>query len=88
MSKDTQRGRGASSGTGFMLVALVVLFTLAGYWLDKWLHTSPWLMVAGVFVGFGLGLTYLALIPSGDSSRRRTRKGEKDDDEGSDESSS
>lgn len=84
MSKDPQRGSGASSGIGFMLVALVVLFTAAGYWLDKWLDTTPWLMVAGVFVGFGLGFTYLVLILSGDKSRRQARKGKERDDEGSD----
>ena len=88
MSKDTQRGRGASSGTGFMLVALVVLFTLAGYWLDQWLHTSPWLMVAGVFVGFGLGFDVLGLDTIGRFVTPSDRKGEKDDDEGSDEGSS
>ncbi len=71
-----------------MLVALVVLFMVAGYWLDKWLDTRPWLMVAGVFVGFGLGFTYLVLILSGDSSHRRTRKGAKDDDEETDKGSS
>ena len=62
MSKDSQSSPRASSGIGLMLVAAVVLFTLAGYWLDRWLNTGPWLMVAGVFVGFGFGLVYLVLI--------------------------
>lgn len=50
-----------------MLVALVVIFTALGYWLDRWLGTTPWLMVAGVFVGAGLGFTYLVLIWTGAS---------------------
>lgn len=50
-----------------MLVALVVIFTGLGYWLDRWLHTAPWIMVAGVFVGAGLGFTYLVLIWTGSS---------------------
>jgi F0F1-type ATP synthase assembly protein I len=59
---------------GFALVALVVLFTAAGYGLDRWLGTKPWLMVTGVFVGFGLGLAYLAVILRADPSDRRSGK--------------
>jgi F0F1-type ATP synthase assembly protein I len=70
---------------GFMLVALVVLFGAAGYGVDRWLHTTPWLMVAGVFVGFGLGFVYLVLVFSAGDSGRRTRKSRRADDKGRDE---
>jgi ATP synthase protein I len=70
---------------GVMLVALVVLFTAAGYWLDRWLHTKPWLMVGGVFVGAGLGFTYMVLISSAGSSHDRKREKDGSDDKGSDE---
>ena len=89
MSKDSQQdpeqGARASSGIGFVLVAVIVLFMAAGYGLDRWLHTTPWLMVAGVFVGFGLGLTYMVLILSADTSGRRTRKRGRGGGKGSDE---
>jgi F0F1-type ATP synthase assembly protein I len=81
MSKDS-KGPQASSGIGFALVALIVLFMGAGYGMDRWLHTTPWLMVTGVFVGFGLGLVYVVLILSGGSSGRRTRRGRRDDGKG------
>jgi F0F1-type ATP synthase assembly protein I len=81
MSKDSQAPQ-VSSGMGFMLVALVVLFMGAGYGMDRWLHTRPWLMVAGVFVGFGAGLAYMVLIASADSSDRRGRKKRRDDHKG------
>ena len=86
MSKDSEGPR-AASGMGFMLVVLVVLFTAAGYWLDRWLGTKPWLMVAGVFVGFGLGFTYMVLILKADGSGRRSDNEGRDKDDGSDEGS-
>ena len=81
MTKDSQSGPRASSGIGLMLVAAVVLFTVAGYGLDRWLDTGPWLMVAGVFVGFAVGLAYLVFIirsepPSNGSGEGKTGKGE------------
>jgi ATP synthase protein I len=35
----------------FTLVGAVVVGGLIGYYLDKWLHTTPWMLV--VFGGFG-----------------------------------
>jgi F0F1-type ATP synthase assembly protein I len=35
----------------FTFVAAVAVGGLIGYFLDQWLHTSPWLMI--VFGGFG-----------------------------------
>ncbi len=45
----------------------IELMTAVGVWmgigwlLDTWLGTWPWLMVAGAFLGLGLG-TYLAYV--------------------------
>lgn len=55
------RGQGPSPmgmvGSGFEFAGVVVLLTLGGWWLDgKW-GTSPWLMLAGLFVGT-VGGTY------------------------------
>ncbi len=80
MSKESPQGPKASSGLGIVLVTLVVLFTAAGYGLDRWLGTKPWLMVTGVFVGFGLGFTYMVLIMRADPPVRRPRKGRRDDE--------
>ncbi len=38
-------------GLGLQFGAAIVLFMLAGMWLDRRLGTVPWLMVIGVFVG-------------------------------------
>jgi F0F1-type ATP synthase assembly protein I len=45
-------GQYASVGLQFGLGLLV--FTFAGSWLDKRLGTGPWLLLAGVALGFGL----------------------------------
>jgi len=74
MSKDLQRDLAQAGSLGFTLVALVLVFTGLGYVLDRWLHTRPWLMVAGVFVGFVLGFTYLVVVMFADSSGVRDRK--------------
>lgn len=36
----------------FTLVGAVIVGGAAGYFLDKWLHTSPWLMVILGSLGF------------------------------------
>jgi ATP synthase protein I len=37
------------------LVGGAVVGVLGGYFLDKWLGTSPWLMLGLSFVGIGVG---------------------------------
>ena len=33
----------------------VALLAFTGHWLDRWLGTSPWLMLAGLLLGMGVG---------------------------------
>lgn len=44
------------SGVGFEFVVAIALFGGIGWLLDRWLQTAPWLLIAGVFVGFAAGL--------------------------------
>lgn len=44
------------SGLGLQFAATVVLFALVGRWLDGRWNASPWFLLGGVFLGFGLGL--------------------------------
>lgn len=39
----------------WQLVGGAVFGVLAGYWLDKWLGTTPWVLVALTTVGIGVG---------------------------------
>ena len=54
----------------FTLVGAVVFAGLLGYFLDRWLHTGPWLMLAFGALGFIAGVReVLRRLPtsSGDS---------------------
>jgi F0F1-type ATP synthase assembly protein I len=44
------------AGFGMELAALVVVGGLAGYWLDGWWSTEPWLVVLGATAGMVLGM--------------------------------
>jgi F0F1-type ATP synthase assembly protein I len=82
MRKGSQRDPAQAGSLGFTLVALVLVFMGLGYVADRWLHTRPWLMVAGIFVGAGLGFTYMVLILFAGSSGKRGGKKSTDKGEG------
>lgn len=42
------------------LLAGLIVGMLIGFLLDKWLGTSPWLILAGIAIGFAAGLRNLA----------------------------
>jgi ATP synthase protein I len=44
----------------FTFVAAVAVGGLLGYFLDKWLHTGPWLMVVFGCFGFAGGILEIA----------------------------
>lgn len=49
------RKSGIVYGAVFSLATAIVAFLLIGWLLDRWLKTSPWLLVAGVVVGTVVG---------------------------------
>lgn len=50
-------GAGDAMRIGVELMSGIVVGVLAGYWLDKWLGTSPWFFLACFFLGVaGSGL--------------------------------
>lgn len=59
-------------GIGFQFVAAILIFLYAGRWLDGKLGTSPWLLILGVFVGFGAALYSMVrrLNPANRGGRR------------------
>lgn len=60
------------SSLGLQFAATVGVFALAGRWLDGRWNTGPWLLIAGVFLGFALGLySMIQKLPS--SARTRAK---------------
>lgn len=60
------------SGLGLQFAATVGLFALVGRWLDVRLGTSPGCLLAGVFLGFGLGLySMIRKLPTNARTRPR-----------------
>jgi ATP synthase protein I len=49
------RKAGPYIDASWQLAGAVGLGTLGGWWLDKKLGTSPWLLVVGALFGIGLG---------------------------------
>jgi ATP synthase protein I len=50
------RSAGALSAVGLTLVFAVVIGAFIGYWIDRWLGTSPWGFLAGFFIGMAAGI--------------------------------
>ncbi|HEX8181543.1 MAG TPA: AtpZ/AtpI family protein [Pyrinomonadaceae bacterium] len=49
------RKSGIVYGAVFSLVTAIVSCLLLGWLLDRWLHTGPWLLVAGIILGAVVG---------------------------------
>lgn len=53
--EEINRKSGVAYAAAFSLFASVVSGLIAGWLLDRWLKTSPWLLVAGIVVGAAAG---------------------------------
>ena len=53
---DSVRVLGALSTVGFSFVLAIVLGAAIGYFLDKWLGTSPWLFFLFFVIGLAAGI--------------------------------
>lgn len=47
---------GLVSMIGADLAICIIAGVLFGQYLDGWLHTAPWLMIVGLFLGLGVGI--------------------------------
>jgi len=51
---------GPAAGAGYTLIGAIVLLGAIGYAGDRWLGTSPWLLVGGLMLGIVIGMYELA----------------------------
>ena len=56
-ARDGRKGISGSefAGLGLQFAVVLVVFALAGVWLDRKLGTSPWLVIVLVMGGSGIG---------------------------------
>jgi ATP synthase protein I len=50
---------GELSTIGLTLVVATVIGLAGGYYLDRWLHTTPWLTLIGLLFGIAAGFVNL-----------------------------
>lgn len=53
--QDVARKSGVAYAAGLAIFFSVVAFLGFGWMLDRWLGTSPWLLVGGVVLGSAIG---------------------------------
>jgi len=58
----TLRSAGPAASASYTLIGAVIILGLVGYWLDKWLNTSPWLLFSGLILGLVVGFYELAKV--------------------------
>jgi len=80
--REASSGPSASefAGVGLQFAASIIVFLLAGQWLDRKLGTTPWLLIVGVFVGAGGGFysmyrKLMAAQAREDAARKARRDG-------------
>jgi ATP synthase protein I len=80
--REASNGPSASefAGVGLQFAASIIVFLLAGQWLDRKLGTTPWLLIVGVFFGAGGGFysmyrKLMAAQAREDAARKARRDG-------------
>ena len=53
--QETNRKSGLAYAAAFSLFSAVVAGLVAGWLMDRWLGTRPWLLVAGIVLGAVVG---------------------------------
>jgi len=62
--QEINRKSGLAYGAAFSLFTSVVAGLIAGWVLDRWLGTRPWLMVSGIVLGAVAGFYQFVRISS------------------------
>lgn len=57
------------TSVGVAMVLATVIGLAAGYYLDRWLGTSPWLFLIGL--GFGIAAAFVTLFRSVKAAERK-----------------
>ncbi|HKQ65626.1 MAG TPA: AtpZ/AtpI family protein [Methylomirabilota bacterium] len=55
----TWKALGELSSIGLVLVVSTIIGLVGGYYADRWLGTSPWLLLVGLVLGIAAGFVNL-----------------------------
>ena len=61
---ETNRKSGLAYAAGFSLFSAVLAGLIAGWLMDRWLGTRPWLLVAGIVLGAVVGFYQFIRVTS------------------------
>lgn len=59
----------AMMGVGLQFVVTVLICVFAGQWVDERFGTGPWLMIAGMLIGGGVGFWSLIRVARAENER-------------------
>lgn len=59
-----------ASTVGLDLVVLTFVGVIIGYYLDKWLHTSPWMLIVFTVLGIAAGFRQLFRLARGGNEKK------------------
>lgn len=62
--QETNRKSGLAYAAAFSLFSAVVAGLIAGWLMDRWLGTRPWLLVAGIVLGAVVGFYQFIRVSS------------------------
>ena len=66
--QSTWKALGELSSLGLAMVLATLIGLAGGYYADRWLGTSPWLLLLGL--GFGIAAAFVILFRSARSAER------------------
>jgi ATP synthase protein I len=66
--QSTWKALGELSSLGVAMVAATIIGLGGGYYADRWLGTSPWLLLVGL--GFGIAAAFVILFRSAKAAER------------------
>jgi len=56
------RESGPYASASYTLIGAILLLGMAGYFLDRWLNTTPWLFLIGLLLGLVIGFYEMAKV--------------------------
>jgi F0F1-type ATP synthase assembly protein I len=64
------------AGLGVQVAGALLVYIVIGFFLDRWLGTTPWLTIVGAAVGFAamIGMLYRIGVQANRESQERRRK--------------